>query len=51
MRSTRWSFLSVLTFAAFALIAGAPAAAQVAPLAGQVSSAEEGAIEGVLVSA
>ena len=51
MRSTRLSFLSVLTFAAFALIAGAPAAAQVAPLAGQVSSAEEGAIEGVLVSA
>jgi streptogramin lyase len=51
MRATRLSFLIGLSFAAFALIAAAPAAAQVAPLTGQVSSAEESAMEGVLVSA
>jgi streptogramin lyase len=51
MCSTRLSFLTGLSFATCALIAGAPAAAQVAPLAGQVSSGEEGAMEGVLVSA
>jgi len=51
MRAMRLSLLAGLTFAAGAFILGAPAGAQVAPLTGQVSSAEEGAMEGVLVSA
>jgi len=50
MRAMRL-FLTGLSFAVSAFIVCAPAGAQVAPLAGQVSSAEEGAMEGVLVSA
>lgn len=50
MRATRL-FLTGLSLAASVLIACAPAVGQVAPLTGQVSSAEEGAMEGVLVSA
>jgi Carboxypeptidase regulatory-like domain len=50
MRSMRL-FLTGLSFAAFASIFCAPANAQTAPLSGQVSSAEEGPMEGVLVSA
>jgi streptogramin lyase len=49
MRSTRLSFAAGLIFAVFVLCA--PAGAQVAPLTGKVASAEEGAMEGVLVSA
>jgi len=51
MRSMRRSFLAGLTFAALVFGLCAPASAQVAPLTGQVSSADEGAMEGVLVSA
>jgi virginiamycin B lyase len=51
MRPTRLSFMTGLSFAVIALIACAPAGAQVAPLMGQVSSAEDGVMEGVLVSA
>ena len=50
MRSMRL-FLTGLSFAAFALIFYAAASAQTAPLSGQVSSAEEDPMEGVLVSA
>ena len=51
MRSLRLSFSTGLIFASLALILSAPANAQVAPLKGQVSSADESAMEGVLVSA
>jgi virginiamycin B lyase len=54
MRATRLSILTALIFALFAFILGAPAGAQsatTAALVGQVSSAEEGPMEGVLVSA
>jgi virginiamycin B lyase len=54
MRATRLSILTGLIFALFAFILGAPAGGQnanTAALVGQVSSAEEGAMEGVLVSA
>jgi virginiamycin B lyase len=51
MRSMRLSFAAGLIFAFLTSILSAPAGAQVAPLTGKVSSAEEGAMEGVLVSA
>jgi virginiamycin B lyase len=51
MRSTRSSFSTGLTFALVLFILSTPTRAQVAPLTGQASSAEEGAMEGVLVSA
>ena len=51
MRSLRPSFSTGLIFALLALIVSTPAGAQQPPLTGQVSSAEEGAMEGVLVSA
>jgi virginiamycin B lyase len=51
MRPTCLSFLTGASFVALALMVCAPAGAQVAPLTGQVSSTEEGAMEGVLVSA
>jgi streptogramin lyase len=51
MRSMRPSFSTGLIFVLLALIVSAPAGAQQSPLTGQVSSAEEGAMEGVLVSA
>jgi len=50
MRSMRL-FLTGLSFAALVSIFCAPADAQTAPLTGQVSSTEEGPMEGVLVSA
>jgi virginiamycin B lyase len=51
MRSMRLSFATGLISAFFAFILLAPAGAQVAPLTGKVASADEGAMEGVLVSA
>jgi virginiamycin B lyase len=54
MRATRLSIVTGLLFALFPFALCAPAGAQnanTAALAGQVSSAEEGAMEGVLVSA
>jgi streptogramin lyase len=46
------STLAVLTFAAYAVVLAAPAKADTAPaLTGQVTSIEEGPMEGVLVSA
>ena len=51
MPSLRLSFSTGLIFALLPFILSAPAGAQQPPLTGQVSSAEEGAMEGVLVSA
>jgi virginiamycin B lyase len=51
MRSMRPSFATGLIFAVFAFILCTPVGAQVAPLTGKVASAEDGAMEGVLVSA
>ena len=51
MRSMRLSFSTGLFFALIAFILCTPAGAQQSPLTGKVSSAEEGAMEGVLVSA
>jgi streptogramin lyase len=51
MRATRLLFSTGLIFALLPFILSTPARAQVAPLTGQVSSVEEGAMEGVLVSA
>jgi virginiamycin B lyase len=51
MRSMCLTFSIGVTFALLPIIFSAPAGAQVAPLTGKVSSAEEGAMEGVLVSA
>jgi streptogramin lyase len=51
MRAARLSTLTGLIFALFPFILCSPAGAQDAALSGQVSSAEEGAMEGVLVSA
>ena len=51
MRSMRLTFSIGVTFALLPIIFSAPTGAQVAPLTGKVSSAEEGAMEGVLVSA
>ena len=54
MRATRLSILTGLIFALFPFIQSAPAGARnanTAALVGQVSSAEEGLMEGVLVSA
>jgi virginiamycin B lyase len=51
MRSLRLSFSTGLIFALLPFILSTSAGAQVAPLTGHVSSAEEDAMEGVLVSA
>jgi len=51
MPSLRLSFSTGLIFALLPFILSAPAGAQQPPLTGQVSSAEDGAMEGVLVSA
>jgi virginiamycin B lyase len=51
MRSMRLSFATGLIFAFFVFVLSPSAGAQVTPLTGKVSSAEEGAMEGVLVSA
>ena len=51
MRSMRLSFSTGLIFALLPFILSTPAGAQQSPLTGQVSAAEEGAMEGVLVSA
>jgi virginiamycin B lyase len=51
MRSMRLSFSTGLILALLVFILCVPAGGQVAPLTGQVSSVEEGAMEGVLVSA
>ena len=51
MRATRPSFSTALIFGLLSFICSTPAGAQVAPLTGKVSSADEGAMEGVLVSA
>jgi len=51
MRAMRLSFSTALIFGLLPFIFSAPAGAQVAPLTGKVSSAEQGAMEGVLVSA
>jgi virginiamycin B lyase len=50
MRSMRLAFVTA-AISALVPFLSAPSGAQQAPLAGQVSSAEEGAMEGVLVSA
>jgi virginiamycin B lyase len=51
MRLTRLSFATGLVLALLAFIFSPAARAEPSPLTGQVSSAEEGAMEGVLVSA
>jgi virginiamycin B lyase len=51
MRSMRLSLSTGLLFALLPFILSTPADAQQSPLTGQVSSAEDGAMEGVLVSA
>src|ERR1043166_1260599 len=51
MRSMRLAFLTAAISALVLFSVLAPAGAQQSPLAGQVSSPEEGTMEGVLVSA